>query len=75
MTSWNLGDAFAKQGDLAREAELMQVHVDYLCELGPPEVEKRTANLEQLQVRGCSNQIEIQSILKGLTIPETDPMA
>ena len=49
MTSWNLGDELAKQGDLARAAELMQVRVDFLTEIGHRDAEKRAARLAEVR--------------------------
>ena len=45
--SWNLGDELIKQG-----LALMQVYVDYLRELGHPDVEKRAAQVEKLRREG-----------------------
>jgi tetratricopeptide (TPR) repeat protein len=54
--SWNLGIAYERQAHLARAAELMQVYVDYLRELGHPEAEKRAAYVAQLRQRLAASQ-------------------
>jgi hypothetical protein len=50
-TSWNLGLALEKQGDLARAAKLMQVYADYLLEIGHPDAEKRASYLAEVRQR------------------------
>ena len=47
--SWSLGRALEKQGNLAQAAELMQVNVDFLSEIGHPDAEKHAALLAQLR--------------------------
>jgi tetratricopeptide (TPR) repeat protein len=58
IESWNLGRALEKQGNLARAAELMQVNVDFLCEIGHLDAEKRAALLAQLRQRLAGEQDE-----------------
>jgi hypothetical protein len=48
QASWNLGHALEQQEDLAQVVELMQVRVDYECEIGHAKAEERAAELEQL---------------------------
>jgi hypothetical protein len=49
ITSWNLGLALEKAGDLARAADLMQVCVDFEREIGHADAEKDAAQLDQLR--------------------------
>jgi tetratricopeptide (TPR) repeat protein len=49
--SWNLGVSLEKEGDLTRAADLMQVCVDYLLEIGHPDTEKRAARVAALRAR------------------------
>ena len=42
-SSWNGGLLLEEQGEYARAADLMQVLVDYWCEIGHPEAERRLA--------------------------------
>ena len=52
--SWDLGETYerrAQEGDLARAAELMQVRVDLLRELGDADAEKLAERLEAIRKR------------------------
>jgi tetratricopeptide (TPR) repeat protein len=49
--SWNLEDELAKQGELARAIELMQVLVDFEREIGHPNAEKHAAVVDELRQR------------------------
>ncbi len=46
---WNLGLALESQAEYARAVALMQHHVEYLRELGHPDVEKDAARVEQVR--------------------------
>ena len=48
ITSWNLGMLF-KESDPARRVELMQILVDYECEIGHADAEKHAAQVEALR--------------------------
>ncbi len=50
-TNWNLGLAIEEEGDLARAAELMQVCIDYLCEIDHQGAEKYVTHLAALRAR------------------------
>jgi tetratricopeptide (TPR) repeat protein len=56
LASGNLGIALEQQGDLARAAELMQIDVDFLSEIGHPDTQKRAAYLKQLRQRLAASQ-------------------
>jgi tetratricopeptide (TPR) repeat protein len=56
LISWGLGQLLERQGDLARAAELMQVNMSYLREIGHPDAEKRAARLEQLRQHLAASQ-------------------
>jgi hypothetical protein len=49
--SWNLGLALEQEGNLKRAAEMMQVSLDILREIGHPDAEKRAALLAKLRQR------------------------
>jgi tetratricopeptide (TPR) repeat protein len=51
IVSWSLGRVLEKQGNLTRAAELMQVNVDFLREIGHLDAEKRAALLAELRQR------------------------
>jgi hypothetical protein len=51
ITAWNLGHAYAQQGDVARGLELMQLTVDYEYSVGHPNAEKDAQLLEGLRHR------------------------
>jgi hypothetical protein len=46
-----MGDEYAKQGDLKRAVELMQVCVDFEREIGHTDAEKHGANVAALRQR------------------------
>jgi hypothetical protein len=53
---WEMGLLHEQQGDLSRAAELMQVYVDYLREIGHTDAEKRAE-----QLAGVRGRMEAQS--------------
>ena len=48
---WNMGDEYAKLGDVARAVELMQVCVDYEREIGHSDAAKDVARVAELRER------------------------
>ncbi len=53
--SWNLGLSY-EDSDPARAAELMQVCVDYECEIGHPDAEAHAARVEEIRRRTTDGQ-------------------
>jgi len=51
LTSWNLGLAHEKEGDLDLAAKVIQVCVDYEREIGHPDAENDAAQLEGLRAK------------------------
>ena len=51
IASWNLGDEYAKQGELAQAIANMQVMVKYEQELGHPNAEAHAQHVNQLRAR------------------------
>jgi tetratricopeptide (TPR) repeat protein len=56
ITCWNLGLGCEKTGDLKRAAEMMQVCVDFECEIGHPDAEKDAAHLEALRAKSRKSE-------------------
>jgi len=51
LSSWNLGLAYEKSGDLRRAAEMMQICVGYEREIGHPDAEKYALRLEAIRAK------------------------
>jgi hypothetical protein len=47
--SWNLGLLYEQRGDLAQAISLMQTYVDFLQQIGHPDVAQRTARIEEVK--------------------------
>lgn len=56
LQSWNLGLAYAQQGDYAQAARHMQVLVDYEREIGHPDAEADAARVQEVLRRGAGGQ-------------------